>query len=190
MAQVISLGTEAAADGATWDAVVAGQCLTGIRAADCASADLAQVVDVLDACDDTWKGVVPAGGACMTYASCAEPTVSGGASAGASCVNSTCVQVVRQPPGAPCSETLPILLGCNPLEAACVTGICVALPGAGEACTGTCRSGWRCVSDVCVPQLATGQACTVDSECVSGTCTAGGCVSVFLGDAEYCTLPP
>ena len=105
-------------------------------AADCASADLARLVDLLDVCDDTWKGVVPPGGACMTYASCAEPAVTGGASAGASCVNSMCVQVVRQPAGAPCSQTPPVVLTCNPLLAACGTGVCVALPGAGEACAG------------------------------------------------------
>jgi len=189
MAQVTSIGGEAAADGATWDAVVAGQCIAGLQAADCASADLARLVDLLDVCDDTWKGVVPPGGACMTYASCAEPAVSGGASAGASCVNSMCVQVLRQPAGAPCSQTPPVLLTCDPLVAACGTGVCVALPGAGEACAGNCRSGWRCVSDVCVPQLAAGQTCTVDGECISGGCRGGRCVSVFVSDAEYCTLP-
>jgi hypothetical protein len=190
LAQVTSMGSEAATDGAAWDAVAAGQCIAGIRAADCATADLARLVDILDVCDDTWKGVVPPGGACTTYASCAEPAVSGGASAGASCVNSMCVQVVRQPIGAPCSQTPPTVLTCNPLQAECGAGVCMALPGAGAACTGTCQSGWRCASDVCVPQVGAGQTCTVDSECLSESCRGGRCTSVFVSDAEYCTLPP
>ena len=188
-AQITSIGAQAAADGATWDGLIAGQCIAGIQAADCATADLARLVDLLDVCDDPWKGVVPPGGACMTYASCAEPAVSGGASAGASCVNAMCVQVLRQPIGAPCSQTPPTVMTCDPLQAACGGGVCMALPGAGEACTGACRSGWRCASDVCVPQLAAGQACSVDSECISESCRGGRCTSVFVSDAEYCTLP-
>ena len=94
---------------------------------------------LVDTCDDTWRGVIPPGGPCETYAACAEPAVSGGASAGASCVNSICVQVVRQPAGASCNDTM---MACDPFAATCVSGTCAALPGAGEACAGSCRGGF------------------------------------------------
>src|SRR6185503_5762355 len=122
-------------------------CLQRVRAADCAGTDVAALVALVGVCDDIWTGVVPAGGACRTYASCAEPPVSGGATAGSSCVNSVCVAIVRQPAGATCSTATTMM--CDPLVAACSGGVCVALPGNGEACTGDCRSGSRCTAGMC-----------------------------------------
>ena len=139
----------------------------------------------IDSCDDTWRGVIPPGGACQTYAACAEPAVSGGASAGASCVNSICVQVVRQPAGAACNDTM---LTCDPFAGTCVSGTCTALPGPGQACTGSCSAGSRCTADVCVSLLAFGATCTSDSECQSDRCRGGRCASAFV-ETEYCTLP-
>lgn len=188
LARITNIQTEAAADGALWDGAVAARCLGDIAAADCASADAVAVRKLLDDCSDTWMGVVPPGGACQTYESCAEPPVSGGASAGASCVNSVCVQVVRQPPGAACSGTT---LTCDPLLATCESASCVALPGPGEACSGPCRTGSRCTAGMlCGALLATGQTCVSNSECASDKCAGARCASIYVSDAEYCTLPP
>ena len=187
-AEMTAHGNEATADGATWDAATAGRCLDGLRAATCAGTDVAKLVALLDACDDIWKGIVPPGGACMTYSSCAEPAVSGGATAGASCVNSMCVQVVRQPVGAACSDTTTTLL-CDPLAATCSGGVCVALPASGQACSGSCRLGLECTGGVCVALLAGGAACSVDSDCASDKCSGGKCASVLAASVDYCTLP-
>jgi hypothetical protein len=186
VARLTNIGTEAAADGATWNGAVAARCLGDIAGADCATADGLTLRTLLDACDDTWTGVIPPGGSCQTYASCAEPQVTGGASGGASCVNSMCVQVVRLPPGAACSGTTAT---CDPLLATCVSGACVALPGAGEACTDGCRTGLRCSAGVCAPLLAVGQSCSSDNECASDRCSGTRCASIFAADGEYCTLP-
>lgn len=186
MAQITSIGTRATADGATWAAATAGRCLAAISAADCAGTNVQALVALLDTCDDTWTGVVPAGGACMTYASCAELPVSGGASAGASCVNSMCVPVVRQPPGATCNNMTYV---CDAFTSGCSGGICVALPGPGEPCAGDCRTGARCRNAVCAPLLGMGTTCTADSDCVSDRCRGGRCASTFATEAEYCTLP-
>ena len=59
--------------------------------------------------DDAGVEVVPPGGACMTYSSCAELPVSGGASAGASCVNSMCVAGASVGNNAPCGDLMPNL---------------------------------------------------------------------------------
>jgi len=185
-ASVTDIGVKATADGATWDGAKAGRCLDGIRAADCAGADAAALFALLDTCDDTWTGAVPAGGACMTYASCAELPVSGGATAGASCVNSKCVPVVRQPAGATCDSTTRL---CNPLEGACSAGMCVALPGPGQACNGDCKAGSRCRNNVCEALLGMGATCAADSDCVSDRCGGGKCASAFAAEAEYCALP-
>ena len=142
--------------------------------------------ELLDNCTDTWNGVVPHGGACQTYESCAEPAVTGGASAGASCVNSICVQVVRQPAGAACAADNTRLL-CDPFLATCESGTCVALPAAGEACTDDCAPGSSCSEDVCVPLLGVGEACSADSECASDNCGVGQCASALAGD--FCSLP-
>jgi hypothetical protein len=139
----------------------------------------------MDSCDDVWTGVVPPGGACQTFGSCAEPQVTGGASAGASCVNSMCVQVVRNPPGAACSEPTQT---CDPLLAECVGGACVALPETGQSCTGSCRSGSRCNAGVCEPLLDMGATCTSNSECASDRCSGGRCASGFVSGGDYCTL--
>lgn len=190
--EVMAHGTEAMADGATWDATTAGRCLDAIEAADCAETGVAELVAMVNTCSDTWTGVVPPGGACMTYGSCAEPAVSGGATAGASCVNSMCVQVVRQPAGAPCSDTTsgPLLTLCDPLEGVCTGGVCVALPGNGEACTGACRSGSRCTGGVCAALLAAGADCSAGSECASDACNGGRCASVLAASLDdHCTLP-
>lgn len=186
LARNTRIGNEAAADGAIWDAVVAGRCLDAIARADCTSVDAMALRELLDSCDDTWTGVVPPGGTCQTYASCAEPQVTGGATAGASCVNSTCVQFVRQPPGAACSGTT---LTCDPFLATCTAGTCVAFPSAGESCSGSCAIGARCIGGTCMPLLATGQACSLDGECVSDKCSGGQCASTFVADGEYCALP-
>jgi hypothetical protein len=186
MAQTTSTATQATAAGATWDAAAAGRCLEGIRAADCAGANVATLVALLDSCDDTWIGVVPAGGACTTHASCAEPQVSGGATAGASCVNAMCVPIVRQPVGATCDSTMRL---CNPLEGACGGGVCVALPGPGQPCDGDCKVGARCRNNVCEALLAMGATCAADADCLSDRCSAGKCASTLASEAEYCTLP-
>jgi hypothetical protein len=180
-------GMEAAADGAMWDAATAGRCLDGLGKADCAGTDVAKLVAMLDVCDDVWKGVVPPGGPCMTYSSCAEPSVSGGATAGASCVNSMCVPVVRQPVGSACSTAT--TMQCDPLAATCTGGACVALPGNGAACTGECRAGLKCTAGTCVALLAAGAACSADSDCASDRCSAGRCASVLAVSGDYCTLP-
>jgi hypothetical protein len=186
MTSVATLGTKAMADGATWDGATAGRCLDAIRAADCATANLSALVTLLNTCDDTWLGVVPPGGACMTYASCAEPAVSGGATAGASCVNSMCVPVVRQPIGATCDNTTYV---CDPFASGCSGGTCVALPGPGESCTGDCRVGSHCRNGACAALLEMGATCAADSDCTSDKCSGGRCASAFATEAEYCTLP-
>ena len=186
LARITNIGTQAAADGATWDGVGAARCLAEIASADCASVDVAALRKLVDGCGDTWFGVIPPGGACQTYEACAKPAVSGGASAGASCVNAVCVQVVRQPPGAACSGTT---VTCDPLLATCVSGSCVAVPGAGESCSGSCRSGLSCTAGVCQPRLAMGEACASDGECASGKCSGARCASIYVADGEYCTLP-
>jgi hypothetical protein len=186
MAQVTSIGVEASADGATWDATAAGRCLDAIRTADCARTDLAALVALVDLCSNTWTGVVSPGGACMTYASCMEPAVTGGASAGASCVNSMCVPIVRQPAGATCDNTTFV---CSPLESACSAGICVALPGPGQACAGDCRAGSRCANNVCAPLMEMGATCAADSDCVSDRCSGGRCASTVAAAADTCVLP-
>jgi hypothetical protein len=186
-AEMTVRAADAVADGAIWDPATAGQCLAGLRAADCTGTDVAKLLAMVDVCDDIWKGVVPPGGACRTYYSCAEPLVSGGATAGASCVNATCVQAVRQPVGAACS-TSPMMT-CNPLEAACSGGVCVALPGNGAACSGDCRSGLRCTGGMCLPLLGAGAACAVNSDCASDRCSGGKCASVLAASDDACTLP-
>ncbi len=184
-AGLVTTGAQAAAGGATWEASTAGRCLDAIARADCGSGNIAALRDLVDSCDDTWRGVIPPGGACQTYAACAEPAVSGGASAGASCVNSICVQVVRQPAGAACNDTM---LTCDPFAGACVSGTCMALPEPGQTCTGSCSPGARCSADVCVSLLPFGATCTSDSECQSDRCRGGRCISTFV-ETEYCTLP-
>ena len=184
-AGLVTTGAQAAAGGATWEASAAGRCLDAIARADCGATNTAALRDLIDSCDDTWRGVIPPGGACQTYAACAEPAVSGGASAGASCVNSICVQVVRQPAGAACNDTM---LTCDPFAGACVSGTCTALPGPGQTCTGSCSPGSRCTANVCVSLLAFGATCTSDSECQSDRCRGGRCISTFV-ETEYCTLP-
>ncbi len=59
-------------------------------------------------------------------------------------------------------------------------GTCTDLPVAGEACTGQCQSGLRCVSyaddsQSCVAPRRLGEACTENQECVSSTCRDGVC---------------
>jgi hypothetical protein len=178
-------GDEAASDGATWNESAAVRCLDAVDKAECAAVGAEAIRALVDSCDDVWTGVVPQGGACKTFGSCAEPQVSGGASAGASCVNATCVQVVRQPIGAPCSEpTQP----CDPFVAECASGACVALPEAGQACSGSCRSGSRCTAGTCEPLLAMGAACTANGDCASDRCSGGRCASGFVSGGDYCTL--
>jgi len=184
-ASSVAIGVQAAAGGATWDASAAGRCLDAIAHADCGATNAATLRDLLDSCDDTWRGVIPPGGACQTYAACAEPAVSAGASGGASCVNSVCVQVVRQPAGATCNGTT---MTCDPFAGACVSGTCTALPGPGQACTGSCSPGSRCTANVCVSLLAFGATCAADNECQSDRCRGGRCASTFV-ETEYCTLP-
>jgi len=184
-AGLVTSGAQAAAAGATWDASTAGRCLDAIAHADCSGTDTATLRALIDTCDASWRGVVPPGGACETYSACAEPAVSGGASAGASCVNSICVQVVRQPAGATCNDTM---LTCDPFTAKCASGTCAALPGPGQACAGSCSSGSRCTADVCVPLLAFGATCTSSGECQSDRCSGGQCASAFV-ETEYCALP-
>lgn len=186
-AEMTARGTSAAADGAAWNATAAGQCLDMLGRADCASTDVAKLVAMLDICDDIWTGVVPPGGACMTYSSCAELPVSGGASAGASCVNSMCVAVVRQPPGAACSTATTML--CDPLQAECAGGVCVALPTNGQSCAGSCHTGSACMGGVCMPLHLAGALCSVDNDCASGRCVGGTCASVLAASDDYCTLP-
>jgi len=162
LARSTNVNSEAAAAGATWDSAGAGRCLSAIAAADCTSADPVALRKLLDDCSDTWVGMTPPGGACQTYEACAKPAVSGGATGGASCVNSICLQVVRQPPGGTCSASSTVT--CDPLLATCESGTCVALPGPGQPCTGSCRSGARCTAGTCEALLATGSSCTSASE--------------------------
>jgi len=187
-AEMTTHGNEATADGATWDAATAGRCVDELRKATCAGTDAAKLVAMLDVCDDVWKGIVPPGGACQTYYSCAEPPVSGGATAGASCVNSMCVPVVRQPAGAACSTTTTTML-CDPLAATCTDGICVELPATGAACTGACRLGSQCTGGTCVARLAPGSACSAHADCASDWCSGGQCASVLAVSGDYCTFP-
>jgi hypothetical protein len=187
MAQLTAEGNDAMADGATWNAAAAGQCLQRVRGADCAGTDVPKLVALVDACDDIWTGIVPPGGACRTYMSCAEPPVSGGATAGSSCVNSVCLSVVRLPVGATCSTGTTMV--CDVLTASCTGGVCVALPGDGEACTGDCRSGFTCTNGTCAALLGVGTACAVNSDCASDRCSAGKCTSVLAASDDYCTLP-
>jgi hypothetical protein len=185
-ARMAQIGSEAAAADATWDDAAAGRCLDRIRAADCGG-DLIALRDTLDACDDMWRGRVPPGGACETYAACAEPDVDGDAQTGVGCINSECVQIVRQPAGAPCMATL---LRCDPLLAECdVSGICVALPDVGDDCSDSCRAGARCDEGTCVALADTGEDCSVESDCSSEDCNAGRCTTAGIADSEYCSLP-
>jgi len=185
--EVTDRGTQAAADGATWNAGVAGSCLAAIEDVDCATTSTAALLALVEQCDDTWTGAIPPGGPCQYHESCAEPLVSGGASAGASCVNSMCVQVVRLPPGAECSDLDP-LQTCNPYAAECVSGICEALPEAGQQCTDSCVPGVRCREGMCEALLGAGETCAADNECVSDRCSGGQCASSFI-ETEYCALP-
>ena len=139
----------------------AGRCLDTVGAADCAGTDAAALVALLNTCDDTWIGAVPPGGACMTYASCAELPVSGGASAGAkSRVNSMCVPVVRQPVGATCDNTTFV---CNPLEGGCAGGRLRRASGPGSGMQRRLQDGSRCTNNVCAALLGMGAACAANS---------------------------
>jgi hypothetical protein len=185
--EVTARGTQAAADGAIWNGDVAARCLDAIEGADCAGTNTAALLELVATCDDTWSGVIPPGGPCQYHESCAEPPVSGGASAGASCVNGMCAAVVRLPAGAECSELDPLQV-CNPTVAECVSGICEALPEDAQPCTDSCRPGSRCRDGMCEALLAGGETCAADNECASDRCSAGQCASSFV-ETEYCTLP-
>jgi len=187
-AQLTAEGNDAVADGATWNAAAAEQCLQRVRGADCAGTDVPKLVALVDLCADIWTGVVPPGGACRTYLSCAEPPVSGGATAGSSCGNSVCIAVVRQPVGATCSTTATTML-CDPLAATCSGGVCVALPGLAEECHGECLPGLRCTTYLCGRLLGAGDACNANNECASERCSGGKCASVLAVSDDYCTLP-
>lgn len=186
VAEMTELGNDAVADGATWDAGHAGQCLDLVRAASCAATDTAKLLALVDVCADMWTGTVPPGGACRTYESCARPAPIGNARAGASCANSVCVQVVGQPVGAACNNAG---MPCDPLQGACSAGMCVALPADGAACTGSCRLGSRCTGGVCAPLLAAGATCAVNSDCASDKCSGGKCASALAAMDDYCALP-
>lgn len=183
--RVSGIATQASADGAAWNGAVAARCLQLLATADCAAIDPIQQRDLLDVCNDTWDGVIPPGGTCQTYVSCAEPAVSGGAVAAASCVNMKCVVAVAQPPGAAC----PTGVSCDRYRASCQAQTCVALPGPGQQCTGDCLLGARCMTGMCVALQTTGQTCSSDGQCVSDKCRGGRCSSPFVADGEYCQLP-
>jgi hypothetical protein len=180
--------SEAAADGATWDAATAGRCIDALRDADCASVDAPALRELLDTCDDSWKGVIPPGGVCQSYLACAELDVTGGELSGRVCANSVCVPVVLAPPGASCPAG-DTTRACDPYLASCESDTCVALPGAGESCSNSCRTGARCTDGMCVALLAMGEACSSDVECLSDTCGGGRCASTLVLDGDYCALP-
>jgi hypothetical protein len=185
-AELTSLGNDAVADGATWDASHAGRCLDLVRAADCAVTDGAKLIALIDVCGDIWTGTVPAGGACRTYESCARPAAIGNARVGASCANSVCFQVATQPPGGGCNDSTML---CDQVQGACSSGICVAHPADGQACTASCRLGSECTGGVCAPLRAAGATCAVNSDCASDKCSGGKCASALAATGDYCTLP-
>jgi hypothetical protein len=185
-ARIAQIATEATSQGATFDSAAAGKCLSGLSALTCEATDPVALLAALDACNNPWVGVVPPGGACMTYASCAKPPASAGTRVGASCVNGICVQAVAVGVGAACSTTMTTMV-CDARVGACQAGVCTALPGSGEACTGSCKPGLRCTAGTCAARAAMGATCTADSDCASDICSGGKCASAFAGDE--CTLP-
>ncbi len=189
---IAMVAEEAQATGATWDGAAAERCLDAVRNADCALPERILQLELADACDDVWQGVVPPGGACRSEVSCAKPEVSDGASAAVSCVNSTCVQAVRQPIGAPCSADGTLV--CDSLVATCQAGSCVALPELGQACSGECRAGAECSNGVCVSLLADGEACSYNLQCRSElcyyeSCQSGTCTTTCQAVFAYCAIP-
>ena len=187
--EVKGRGELAAADGATWDATVAGRCLASLGKTDCA-VDGSGLFEVVTLCDDVWKGVVPPGGACQTYASCAELPAHADAVAGASCVSGMCVPIVQQPLGETCDDETFV---CDLFRATCSVATphtCVPRPGPNENCLLVCRDGSECQDGVCVPLAALGAACAADADCASGTCSGGKCASLIAAAFDdHCALP-
>jgi hypothetical protein len=52
----------------------------------------------------------------------------------------------------------------------CESGVCRAVPIAGESCLSRCAGGLHCSANGCVSRLVDGAACDSDDECVSGGC--------------------
>ena len=183
-AEWTSNANQAIADGATFDDSTAARCLDLIRAADCASTETMALVELSRTCDESYHGAIPPGGACHASLSCAAPMVDGGVSGAASCVNSACVQVTWQAPGAACNGAT---LACDP-RGTCVNGICLVLPADGEECAGSCRPGAYCSGGLCRRFGGLGDTCAVSSDCVSNRCSGNKCASLFASE-DACTLP-
>jgi hypothetical protein len=71
-------------------------------------------------------------------------------------------------------------------------GACKPLPGAGEACNGSCIDGYYCGYDsgqtmeICMALKANGTECTVSDECTSGYCDSSASPSVCGTEAPTC----
>jgi hypothetical protein len=64
-------------------------------------------------------------------------------------------------------------------------GTCGPAPGEGQACSGSCTTGLRCVSGsggtpMCVRMRHVGESCAGDSACYSGYCNGGTCAAAPL----------
>jgi hypothetical protein len=62
-------------------------------------------------------------------------------------------------------------------------GTCMALPGNGQQCAGTCADGLGCISGTCGPLKANGQTCEFSRECESGVCE-DTCISETVCDGN------
>jgi hypothetical protein len=112
--------------------------------------------------------------ACCT-GTCTGDTAPGVAKAGESCANAVCddtsfcdnavmMCVALKPADAFCTSPRECAYGLDCLQ----TGVCGALPGPGDACTGPCRDeGTTCspTSRTCVKVALGGAACTTSADC-------------------------
>jgi hypothetical protein len=83
-------------------------------------------------------------------------------------------------------------------SANCVTtsssmdGACKPIPGAGEACSGSCADGYYCgfaggqTMETCIALAANGTQCTLSDECTSGYCDATASPNVCGTKAATC----
>jgi hypothetical protein len=177
-----SEGDAARAQGASFDAGAAADCLARIDGAVCGLDPIA-LRDLVRTCD-VWDGVVAPGGACSVGAACREE-----ASTGAGCVGGRCVMIAVVPVGGPCITPSADMI-CEPLISECdsATSTCVALPAPGAPCSTDCRPGATCGTDgKCTALGGEGDACSDSNACMSDLCAAGRCVSMLAGD--HCSLP-
>jgi hypothetical protein len=94
-------------------------------------------------------------------------------------------------PGAPCTRDAQCADGFCDVNG---TGVCVARPKSGEACTsGLCSQGLVCLSDsvgsftVCGAALADGSPCRFDAECASASCNIDAATNTAsCGPMTFC----